>query len=367
MAKSLTDIVKGVKFSTVKSATLGKDPGVDYQPKAPAEQEFVASRTVEKHADRVGNGDDIYQATNVKPALSDTKKEPRYGRRNNKEAEKAEYPNSPNASMKEETKCNHSPKGTMCEVHGMAECSSGYMIKEKSKKKLDEVLKKNTPMKTYIDDFEKSDAPQFAGKSQEKRRQMAIAAKYAAQKEEVEIEEVAKTNAAHIKRMKKKDIRVNEPHSNFDMDTHKVTLTVSKDGNSEKIKHTLKAKDKHAAVAASQREFYKKGYKVHDAVHKGILGEAVQPLLGSHDSDEAVDMVKTELRALANKAMHLVMAMPAGMHVEPWVQSKLAQAKEMVSSVHDYMIYGDHKEDEQTDTPITFPNMANDSAAGINV
>ena len=222
-------------------------------------------------------------------------------------------------------------------------------------------------MKTYIDDFEKSDAPQFAGKSQEKRRQMAIAAKYAAQKEEVEIEEVAKTNAAHIKRMKKKDIRVNEPHSNFDMDTHKVTLTVSKDGNSEKIKHTLKAKDKHAAVAASQREFYKKGYKVHDAVHKGILGEAVQPLLGSHDSDEAVDMVKTELRALANKAMHLVMSMPAGMHVEPWVQSKLAQAKEMVSSVHDYMIYGDHKEDEQTDTPITFPNMANDSAAGINV
>jgi len=66
-------------------------------------------------------------------------------------------------------------------------------------------------------------------------------------------------------------------------------------------------------------------------------------------------MVKAELRALANKAMHLVMQMPEGMNVEPWVQSKIAQAKEMVSTVHDYMIYGDHEE-EQADTPITFPN-----------
>lgn len=38
-------------------------------------------------------------------------------------------------------------------------------------------LRKNTPMRTYIKDFEKSDAPQFKGKSKEKRREMAIAAK----------------------------------------------------------------------------------------------------------------------------------------------------------------------------------------------
>lgn len=38
-------------------------------------------------------------------------------------------------------------------------------------------LRKNTPMSTYIKDFEKSDAPQFKGKSKEKRREMAIAAK----------------------------------------------------------------------------------------------------------------------------------------------------------------------------------------------
>jgi len=66
--------------------------------------------------------------------------------------------------------------------------------------------------------------------------------------------------------------------------------------------------------------------------------------------------------------MHMLSNMPADHHIEPWVQSKIAAAKEMIGSVHDYMMYSDeNKEDEQMDTPMTFPNMANDSAAGINV
>ena len=40
----------------------------------------------------------------------------------------------------------------------------------------------------YIDDFEKSDAPQFKGKSKEKRKDMAIAA-YLSKNEEVELDE----------------------------------------------------------------------------------------------------------------------------------------------------------------------------------
>ena len=42
-----------------------------------------------------------------------------------------------------------------------------------------EKITKSTPMRDVIRDFEKSDAPQFEGKSMEKRRQMAIAAKMA--------------------------------------------------------------------------------------------------------------------------------------------------------------------------------------------
>ena len=41
-------------------------------------------------------------------------------------------------------------------------------------------LDKQSSMGDYVDDFKKSDAPQFQGKSKEKRRQMAIAAKLSA-------------------------------------------------------------------------------------------------------------------------------------------------------------------------------------------
>ena len=47
---------------------------------------------------------------------------------------------------------------------------------------LDEKLSAKTPMGTYIKDFEKSDAPQFKGKSPAKRRVMAIAAKLTAER-----------------------------------------------------------------------------------------------------------------------------------------------------------------------------------------
>jgi len=47
---------------------------------------------------------------------------------------------------------------------------------KKFKQMFGEVLPDSASQKDYIDDFEKSDAPQFQGKSKEKRREMAIAA-----------------------------------------------------------------------------------------------------------------------------------------------------------------------------------------------
>tara|TARA_B100001996_G_scaffold293998_1_gene234197 strand:- start:394 stop:585 length:192 start_codon:yes stop_codon:yes gene_type:complete len=46
-----------------------------------------------------------------------------------------------------------------------------------------EKLDKQSSMGDYVDDFKKSDAPQFKGKSKGKRRQMAIAAKLSADEE----------------------------------------------------------------------------------------------------------------------------------------------------------------------------------------
>jgi hypothetical protein len=51
-----------------------------------------------------------------------------------------------------------------------------------------EALPKDADQGDYIDDFEKSDAPQFKGKSKEKRKDMAIAA-YLSKNEEVELDE----------------------------------------------------------------------------------------------------------------------------------------------------------------------------------
>lgn len=54
---------------------------------------------------------------------------------------------------------------------------------------VDEVLSKKSPAGEWIKDFQKSDNPKFAGKSPEKRKQMALAAYYAKQRNE-EVEEV---------------------------------------------------------------------------------------------------------------------------------------------------------------------------------
>ena len=54
-----------------------------------------------------------------------------------------------------------------------------------------EKLTKKSSMKKYIEDFAKSEAPQFKGKSEEEKRKMAIAAKLAT-KESINVAEIAK-------------------------------------------------------------------------------------------------------------------------------------------------------------------------------
>jgi hypothetical protein len=118
---------------------------------------------------------------------------------------------------------------------------------------------------------------------------------------------------------------------------------------------------------------HKAGHKVHDVKHKGMVKEdlAVPLLGGDQKDDESAEMAKAELKAIVNQALTLVKQIPDTMIIEPWVQSKIAQAKVMVNSVHDYMVYGNHdkeEEDEGTmDTPITLPNMSVDVNTGRNV
>jgi hypothetical protein len=72
-------------------------------------------------------------------------------------------------------------------------------------------------------------------------------------------------------------------------------------------------------------------------------------LLGGRNDDESAEMAKTQLRALANKALHLAMQLGDEQVVEPWVQAKIAVAKDNVTAVHDYMVYGDHSKDKENE------------------
>jgi hypothetical protein len=276
MPKSLKDILNGVKTSVVVPGSTGDDPGVDYAPKAPNEQEFVKLHKSEKHADRVGNEADIYQATNIKSSIS---KETRHGRRNIEDSKK----------VNEEAKCNGTNEGTACPIHEMDACPPST-----NKKSLKEIIKKKTSAGEIIRDFIDSKNPKFAGKSTKERQRMALGAYYSMHPEK------SKTN---------EDLAV--------------------------------------------------------------------PLLGSHDiakhktddTESEIEMVKTELKAIANKAMHMIMSMQNGVHIETWVQSKIASSKQMISDVHDYMVYGEHEEDEQTapsdgGISLTYPNTNADNNAG---
>lgn len=264
MAKSLKDILDGVKKSKVVPGSTGTDPGVDYAPKSKSEQDFVAQHSTEKHEDRVGNGDDVYKGT-------------------------TKY------SMDKEEKHGHK--------------------KVKDKKVYDKVS-----------------------------------------------EETAVTEAKHVfhVHMPSDDAKAKQIGGRLKIT---VPATSRTEAMNKAAKHVAKNYGTNVKLTYS---------------HKMDESLAV-PLIGSNgdDGDESAEMAKTELRALANKAMHLVASVPDSMVIEPWVQSKIAKAKEMISSVHDYMVYGDHKEqtapyeggiDMSSGTVRnTLPNFSADVNTGRNV
>ena len=76
MAKSLNDVLKRytdaisgkLPASSISALTTGDNPGVDYADKMKDTRDFLAMHTVEKHADRNGNGDDVFKASKVNKA-----------------------------------------------------------------------------------------------------------------------------------------------------------------------------------------------------------------------------------------------------------------------------------------------------------
>jgi hypothetical protein len=352
MAKLLKDVLKGKNTSTKVTNDLG-----GYKPKAGDEEDFAKKHEIEKK-DHTNSPEHQFNG-NPQHYVLNSKKEKRHGYMAGTDEKVYE------SKKAEDVQCNRTPKGTECPMHGLNECMSGGTIREKS---LKEVLTKKDPASKWIHDFVHSKNPKFDGKSTKDRQQQALAAYYAKQRnEEVEaIDEKVKTTHENP---------LVTVHDKDGLHTHANLSTANKIFNT-KVKHT----DVHAGPVKTKDGHETKNNltfaisKHHASAMKEDL--AVPLLQGDSSSDESAEMAKAELKAIANQAMNLVMQIPDSMTVEPWVQSKIAQAKVMISSVHDYMVYGDHdKENEQTDTPMdittasnptnTFPNKSVD--VGYNV
>ena len=114
-------------------------------------KKFIDKHVVTEYPDAAGNGDDVFKATNVNTI--DRKKD----------------------------------------RHGYT-ADDDHKVYEDAQP-VDEKLGAGASAGDYIADFKKSDAPQFKGKSQEKRRQMGIAAYMSAKNESVE--DVTEGEEAH--------------------------------------------------------------------------------------------------------------------------------------------------------------------------
>lgn len=231
---------------------------------------------------------------------------------------------------------------------------------------IDEVITKKTSAGEVISDFIHSKNPKFAGKSKEKRKQMALAAYYAKQRNE-EVEEVEEIDEMGIRDSGLNPNKYKDNPKRYAPTFPKAYKAPGTPSKAE-VRSEIEKLTKNAVVK-----------KLPAGKAKGLKEDLAVPLLGSNEDDESAEMAKAQLKALANKAMHLVMQMPDSMILEPWVQSKITLAKDYVNTVHDYMVYGDHDKDkkeptsdksvvaDQMDTPMTFPNMSVDVNTGQNV
>ena len=88
------------------------------------------------------------------------------------------------------------------------------------KQLVNEVLTKSTPAGEWIKDFVDSDNPKFAGKSAAKRKQMALAAYYAKEREQAnESAAVSQNSTAEVDMNEERDVHVNDG-SKYDEEPH---------------------------------------------------------------------------------------------------------------------------------------------------
>ena len=189
-------------------------------------------------------------------------------------------------------------------------------------KGINEKLKPSDGAGAYVKDFKKSDAPQFKGKSDEKKQKMAIAA-YLDDKEE------------------NMNIGMNEKM----MKGFVVRYT---DKNGERLAVPYKTRDRAKEEVKALKKLGAKDIEI-----------TTHNLNFKEEDDHEISMARGELEAISDKALELSSALEGkpdvGNPLEAWVQSKITKAKDYINSVSDYLLYNpDIKMEEKA--PVTKVN-----------
>jgi len=174
-----------------------------YKPKSADEKKFVDKHIVVKHKDRNGNGDDVFQATNVKTV---GRKKERHGYDPNddeKVYEEVEQVDEGNPTNKMKSKFYQIAQGVKKlgpeklkqaqidtpdkSIKGQSKAvtdAAKRAARNEEVEYVEEKLKVSDGVGKWISDFVHSDNPKFSGKSKKERTQMALGAFYSAKRGE---------------------------------------------------------------------------------------------------------------------------------------------------------------------------------------
>ena len=131
---------------------------------------------------------------------------------------------------------------------------------KKFKQMYGEALPKNADMGDYIDDFQKSDSPQFKGKSEKKRKEMAIAAYLSKQRNEsVDDLQHPKVDEKPVDHLSGdwQDINVPAPAENSSEETLKELMVIKKLSENRTKEEENSIKEHDMAVTWSIRNYLK--------------------------------------------------------------------------------------------------------------
>ena len=234
-----------------------------------------------------------------------------------------------------------------------------------------EVLPKDADAGEYIKDFEKSKAPQFKGKSKDKRREMAVAAFMATDKGKMKKEDILKAikevltekKATYCGRCGHTHVKgtpcprpFKEGLSTYGDDAYFVTPNKGKMKKEDILKAikevlaenqqtfliTADPESKKAAKVAAQKAGAKdpQFYQQIDTMKPGDTVTAEDVDLGHEDNEP--HMIKSELYKVAKYALELYKMVDqfegkGEVDFPAWWQSKITKANAMISSAKHYL------------------------------